>query len=96
MKNLQIGDRVRVLWVEEMLELNGELKEDKYGEWVQFYDEHDNEIYDSMFPIEDNFLELQGKLFTIDDFSKDGKINLLEDNNIGYAVTKEMIRKVGA
>ena len=93
--DLRVGDRVRVLWVEEMLELNAEVDSDEWGEWVQFYDGDDRPIHDAMFPIhEELYQELEGKIFTIADISRDGEIDLLEDYNIGYAVTKEMVEKV--
>lgn len=90
----KIGDRVRVLYVEEMLELNAELIQDKFGEYVQFYDNNDEGIHDAIFPITDEYLSLEGKLFTISLISPSGKIDLLEDEIVGYAVTKEMIRRV--
>lgn len=94
MTNIQVGDRVRVLWVEEMLELNAEIHEDQWGEWVQFYDGDDNEIHDAMFPIDDDFQKLEGKIFTVRKVLRSGKIDLVEDEFIGFAVTKEMVRRV--
>lgn len=95
MTKLHIGDRVRVLHVEEMLKRDAVVqKNDIFGKWVQFFDENNEEIEDAIFPICDIYTDLSGKLFTIKHISKDGKIDLEEDNQIGYAVTKEMIDKI--
>ena len=92
---IKVGDRVRVLHSEEMLELNTELHKDRWGSAIYFYDGDDKPIYDAIFPIEDEYKRLEGRIFTVRAVdSKDGRIDLLEDGEIGWAVTKEMVRKV--
>ena len=93
---IEVGDRVRVLHSEEMLELNTELHVDRWGNFIQFYDLDDNPIHDAIFPVDDEYYnKLEGRIFTVRTVdSKDGRIDLLEDEEIGWAVTKEMVRKV--
>lgn len=95
MTNLKKGDRVRVLHIEEMLELNAEEITDRFGSYIQFYDEDGDAIHDAMFPTDEGlYQELEGKIFTVKDIKRGGQVDLLEDKYIGWAVTTEMVRKV--
>lgn len=92
--NFQIGDKVRVLTVEEMLNKpNAEEHSDpRFGRFIVFYDEEDN-IEEQQFPISHPYTELNDNVYTIKDILEDGSIDLLEDEYIGYTVSKHMLVK---